>query len=83
MTTEVTAAAQANCSGDDPEAVNFLVGQGVTREAAIELLREAGPPGSHESVPEWADRILGRDERRRILAEHHETGIPPLEPPAR
>lgn len=87
MTTEIQAAKKAGPSEIDQGAVTFLVAQGIAREAAVELLREAGPPTGIENMPEWASRVLGRQgaagERKRILAEHHEKGIPPPEPPVR
>lgn len=86
MTDETTAFRVPAGASDNSEALTFLVTQGVTREAAIDLLNESGPPLSRESLPEWADRVLGRSptkaERRRLLDEHHEQGLPPPEPPA-
>lgn len=69
------------------EALTSLVMAGVSREGAIELMEEMGPPSAGEGLLEWTERILGhppaKERRKQILAEHHEEGLPPPEPPPR
>lgn len=86
MTSEITAALECALN-TDMDAQNYLVGQGVAREAAIELIKEAGTPQSTESISEWADRVLGRPgaltKWKQELDEHHTSGVPTFEPPPR
>jgi hypothetical protein len=67
------------------EPLETLVNKGFSREAAADLLAEMGPPTPGERLSEWSDRITGglptRERRKQVLAEHHEKGLPPLEPP--
>lgn len=66
------------------EALDTLVNEGFSREAADNLMAEMGPPLPGERLSEWAGRIQGglpHERRKQILAEHHEKGLPPREPP--
>ncbi|MBK1866396.1 hypothetical protein [Taklimakanibacter albus] len=69
----------------NPEALQALISKGFSREAALDLVAEMGTPSMGESLVEWSERITGglptKQRRKQILAEHHEKGLPPPEPP--
>lgn len=69
----------------NPEALEALISKGFSREAALDLVAEIGLPSSGEQIAEWSERVTGglptKKRRKQILAEHHEKGLPPLEPP--
>lgn len=71
---------------DVPEAaLTALIMKGISREAACELIDAVGTPSAEDNLEEWAERVSGRlpskERRKQILTEHHEKGLPPLEPP--
>ncbi|WP_119271502.1 hypothetical protein [Taklimakanibacter deserti] len=86
MTSEITVALQAE--DDEPDvkkaAIDLLVMRGYAREAAEDLVGNASPPEPGTDAPSWVASIVSAgaaDARRRLLAQHHEQGIPPFEPP--
>lgn len=86
MTSEITAALQAEEGQSDlsKAAIDLLVTKGYARDAAQDLVRNAHPPEPGSDVSSWVAAIMPDEEsqsRRRVLAEHHQAGIPPLEPP--